>query len=683
MGKVKDIYIPYLNTGYSGNTVQGLLCDMKIYRLEDHEKIRQKALEILTTQNGEILERNFNRHFVVKVIDTVLWALSFGFIRLLEREIKIGPLMATANKIQDYVLNTPLINQKDRSDYSEACEIIRLEEEAKQKEIEELEQELLEKEKAHQAAIDKLKQEFPDADDKEILDDTGSLENLDDTEGLRAALGEEEFQEQMAALKKFEEQAKLTEKPKPEEQAKLKEKPKPEEPAKPETELTEEEKQEAAKKAQLQKEKQAALRREVQQREEEAKKIRKSIKEKSKTAEQKKIKSLKAQWSDDVFAEHQRLKAKGLIPQTQKADVQVLLGYGSNLENQFDVIVGRIREIKEHYSNTHYVFTHGMGKGLAVINECMQRLLENFTPSLHNPLSMPFRLPHTVDLTENVTAFFKKYPNVADDSFNDDELNKKTGELLSVDPYIRNIAIYESALFFFVKGTNINMGADPNIGENIFRDIFINYLEDNYLCNIVAKKAARIAADHSKANLMGTLWAICIPKTVVHDPKKNMAYPSHPFARRCTCYSSSEAISSEDIKVLERTQRDEVVTCKSGLHPQYRLLTARLVQEQSVRSFPVNSLKKAENKAFSKRIKNLVREIALYSAIVGLRSVPSAEESSRINEELKALCESKQINRDCLEYLLLTQRENLNVELIETIELAMAALIPEGNNAFV
>lgn len=588
MGKVKDIYIPYLNTGYSENTVQDLLCDMKIYHLEDHEKIRQKALEIFTAQNDAILERNSNRHFIVKVIDTVLWALSFGFLRLLEREIQIDQLMATANKIQNYVFNTPLINQTDRSDYSDACEIIRLEEEAKQQEIEKLEQELQEKEEELQAVIAKLE---------------------DEVKQHEASKNEQEF-----------------------------------------------------------KTKEAALQGEILQKQEEVKKIRKELKGKLKTDEQRRIKSLKARWLDDVSAEHARLQAKGLTPQQQL-----------NMSgDQFEVIIGRVRELKEHYKATHYVFTHGQGKGLAVINECMQRLLENFTPSLHDPLLMPFRLPHSVDVTENVTEFFKKYPNIETDAFNDDALNRITGELLSVDPYWLNTEIYESALHFFATGTNINMGGNPNIGEDIFRNIFINYLEDNYLCDMVAKKAAGIAADHGKANKMGSLWAICIPKSVVMDPSKNMAYRAHAFGRKCTCHSPTD-----DIKVLERLQKDEAVQCYGWTNPQYRLLTARLVPERGVRSFPVNSLTKVENKDFSKRIKNLVREIALYSAIVGLRSAPSAEESVRLNEELKALCESKQIDPSCLEYLLLTQRDNLTPELLDTIQLAMFSLTPEEHYAFV
>ena len=180
---------------------------------------------------------------------------------------------------------------------------------------------------------------------------------------------------------------------------------------------------------------------------------------------------------------------------------------------------------------------------------------------------------------------------------------------------------------------------------------------------------------------MGTLWAVCIPKSVVMNPKKNMAYRAHAFGRKCTCHSPSE-----DINILERLQKDEAVACSmlnAWGNPQYRLLTALLTQERGVRSFPVNSLTKAENKDFSKRIKNLVWEIAFYSAVVGLRSAPSDEESARLNEELKALCDLKQVDASCLEYLLLTQRDNLTPELIDTIQLAIYSLTPEEQYAFV
>ena len=82
---VKNIHIPYLQKGYSENSVQDLLSKMKINSKADYQKVNQKALEIFDEQNLDIRNRNSNRNFIVKVLDTLLWALSFGFLRLLEK----------------------------------------------------------------------------------------------------------------------------------------------------------------------------------------------------------------------------------------------------------------------------------------------------------------------------------------------------------------------------------------------------------------------------------------------------------------------------------------------------------------------------------------------------------------------------------------------------------------------
>ena len=99
---VKNIYIPYLQKGYSENSVQDLLSKMKINSKADYQKVNQKALEIFDEQNLDIRNRNSNRNFIVKVLDTLLWALSFGFLRLLEKETKTDKLILTANKIKTY-----------------------------------------------------------------------------------------------------------------------------------------------------------------------------------------------------------------------------------------------------------------------------------------------------------------------------------------------------------------------------------------------------------------------------------------------------------------------------------------------------------------------------------------------------------------------------------------------------
>lgn len=609
---IKNIYIPYLRAGYSDKTVQNLLSDMKVYHVEDHEKIQQKALEILTQQNDEIKNRNLKRHVFVRILDTLLWALSFGLLRLLERDVKIGPFMITAGKVHDYVVKTPIVNQMRRPDYDEACEILRKEEEERKEEMDRLERE-------------------QEAKEKERVDAQKKLEELrkhqEETKRAAAALAK-----QQTEIKQKEWEAKS---------------------------IIEQQEFDAQ---------QAALNAEIHQREEEANAIKKQIKDKAKTTEQHEIKKLKSAWQDLTANELSRLQAKNVYPSVADASIQATIPH-AHMQNQNSrkddakVMVGRVLELKQYYKNTHYVFTHGQGIGISVVNECMYRLLETFTPDLHNPLSMPFRLPYTIDLTENIEQFFKKYPNIDGNAFNDDELNKTTGELLSVDSYMWNTAGSESALSFGVTGTNINTGADKEIGIKIFRNIFINYLKDNILCEIIAKKAALIAAEKSTTSKVGVLWAVCIPKTIVQDPAKNFVYRSHAYGRRCRCHTAAN-----DIDVLERTQRDEVVQCySSNGHPQYRILTSRLVQEPGVRAFPVNALKKKDNKQYSHRIKNLVRELAFYSKMVTLTQVPSLEESTKLKEELLALYNFRQIDREALEYLMLTKQDVLTDDLKDTM----------------
>lgn len=509
---IQDIYIPYLRAGYSDKTVQNLLSDMKVYHVEDHAKIQQKALEILTKQNDEIRSRNLKRHFVIRVLDTLLWTLSFGLIHLLEMEIKIDQYMMTAGKVHDYVLKTPIAFQMGRSDYAEACEIHR-------------------KEKAKQ----KVKQK----------------------------------------------------------------------------------------------------------------------------AEQLEIKKLKAAWQDDTDAELARLQARNLSPAIADACIQSVFPYKNfqNKRRDAKVIMGRVFELKEHYKNTHYVFTHGQSVSNSVINECMYQLLKTFNLDLHNKLSMPFRLPWTVNSTENVEQFFKKYPY-------NEGAGETTGELLCVDSYMWSTRWGESALAFGLWDMNVQILENNEMGVKIFGNIFNYFLKDNFLCETLSKKAATIAAEKKEIiSTVGVLWAICIPKANVQDPAKNFVYRSHAAGVRCQCHPAHE-----DIEVLERTQRNEIVRCSDNQHPQYRILTSRLVQEPEVRAFPVNALKKKDNKQFSQKIKNLVRELVFYSKMVNLTQVSSLEESNELKEELLTLHNYNQIERETLQHVLVTKKDVLSEDLKETIE---------------
>lgn len=557
MNTIQNTYIPYLQKGYSTATVQNLLYEMKIFEPSDHDTIYNTAIAVLKKQSQDIKTRNANRFFIVKVLDTVLWALSFGYLRLLEKEINIDPLIQTANKIRDYVNNTPLVNQTMRPDYQQAMDNIN------KKKLR------LEKEREKQ----RLKLARPLSVKDAHLVQKGS----------------------------------------------------------------------------------------------------KCIK----TDEELEVKILKEGWNDDVSQEVMRLQAKQL---TIPHDVSHY-----NMQNpQAKMIVGRIREFKEQYRKSHYVFTHGQGTGLSVINECMKYLLKAFTPDLSNPLSMPFRQLYSIEETANITAFFKKYENhpnpqfnINSYSFNDDMLNKETGELLSVDAYMWSTAGSESALDFFLRGTNINTGMDPTIVKKIFNKVlshyFINFrsgeaVGDQILCKAIAEKAEKISYAKAKATTIGTLWAICVPKDVLQDPKRNFAYRSHAYGRPCKCYHTSS-----DINVLEKAQEDVRHAC----NPQWRLLMCRVDNEKGVRAFPVNSLTKMQNKQFSRQIKNLIREAAFYSNILGLTGILTPKDSEALIQELKELVGLKQIESDILNYLLTIQQDLLTPELKNAMTDTAHSLAPK------
>lgn len=74
---IEERFIPYLYQGYSNETVEALLSDLKISEAMDYDAISEKAQKIFSLQNEEIQKRNTNRSWVVKALDTLLWALTY------------------------------------------------------------------------------------------------------------------------------------------------------------------------------------------------------------------------------------------------------------------------------------------------------------------------------------------------------------------------------------------------------------------------------------------------------------------------------------------------------------------------------------------------------------------------------------------------------------------------------
>jgi hypothetical protein len=358
--------------------------------------------------------------------------------------------------------------------------------------------------------------------------------------------------------------------------------------------------------------------------------------------EQKYVKTLKKNWLDDPKAEVQRIK-----------DAKILTNSAEKRINQFSskwdkdpiyMVVGRVLELKQIYCNTHYVFTHGQAPEVSIANQLIKEFVRAFTPLLHHPLKIPFRVPHTVTYTENAEDFINKY-NANDDNFGYAD-NNHNAEMISVDACFWNILIAESALYFFDTASNINVAnGNKHPLLKIFKSIFSHYLPDETLSEILADKACKIADQKKTETTVGTLYAICIPKAIVQDEKLNFAYRCHPFGRKCGCFPAADRI-----KVLEGMQANQFFTCNNGFMPQYRLLTSRLTEEKDVRSFAVDALPKERRKFYRNQIKDLVQEATKYSHLCDL--IETLEEDPTVMDQIQSFIEdSPQLNPQYIQHL--------------------------------
>ena len=94
---------------------------------------------------------------------------------------------------------------------------------------------------------------------------------------------------------------------------------------------------------------------------------------------------MKALWTDNVNQELIRLNANQLIPQQGVTAIASLCPYSPGKLDPLKIVVGRVMELKQLYSPTHYVFTHGQGMKWSVVNQCMHRLQKTFMSENYHP----------------------------------------------------------------------------------------------------------------------------------------------------------------------------------------------------------------------------------------------------------------------------------------------------------
>lgn len=361
--------------------------------------------------------------------------------------------------------------------------------------------------------------------------------------------------------------------------------------------------------------------------------------------EKKAVKALTQKWLDDHQKEVKRLFDANVFPES----IQSAISLPTNPYNsQLFSVMGRVLEIKNLYRHTHYVFTHGQASEISVINQIMKECVKTFMPRLHHPYKVPFRLPLTVTYSENANAFIDQYKANDNSSFFDDGAH--SDKMLSVDAQFWNAESTESALDFFSTATNI-IGSDLSSGalSNILHGMFMQFIPNHAVCSMLVKKAAKIAKDKRVETQVGVLYAICIPKAIVKDDKKNFAYPCHPFGKKCECFPGKDRI-----ELLEAMQKNQHVFCRGGHFTQYRILTSRLTEEKDVRTFAVDALPKSKRKIYRDQIKELVNEVRLYSLLSDL--IEKLETNPAIIDEINSLIEaSPQLDKKYIQELFNTK----------------------------
>lgn len=344
-----------------------------------------------------------------------------------------------------------------------------------------------------------------------------------------------------------------------------------------------------------------------------------SIAKASLDEEKKLVQTIKGRWLDDPQKELNRILDAKIFPDS----VQKAMPYLRSAQtSQIFSVAGRVLELKQLYRPSHYVFTHGQAPDMSIVNLVMRECIRTFTPALHQPLKMPFRLPLSVSYAENADHFIKKHNhNVYDNSI--------SSEVISVDAQMWSGQVAESALSFFSTATNINLA----LLGTIFKSTFMTYLPNSRVCDYLAGKAQKIAQQRRTETIVGVLYAICIPKDIVKDDKQNFAYPSHPGGRQCDCFPLSDRI-----KMLEKMQNDELTECRWGGLTQYRIVTARLTEEKRVRTFAVDPLPKDRKKFYRDQVKDIVKELHLYSHLYDL--IEQLDTRPEVIDQINSLIEA-------------------------------------------
>lgn len=357
---------------------------------------------------------------------------------------------------------------------------------------------------------------------------------------------------------------------------------------------------------------------------------------------------LSADWKDKVLQEQgevsyeQEVAAIKAIKQQVKAQkgqyqhllsqdhpqyaalLQSLFNLSASFDNRRHQIVYHALEIRKIYQKTHYVFLHGRALDLKIYSFFTKTLMRELNPDFKIQMMEMLRAPLKEHLFHNAEEFKAKY------SINDHNFHISS-QIICADGYWLNHIIGESALDFFLLNSSMGKHINPNFTIKTYQPLILACLdkeipEEKTLIESTIEKISKIVQemnDRIKTNPRpGELVVICIPKSLVQDPKTNPIYRSYPGGFPYPLSGDKKI----DIPFLEKLQQDADISDLhldtagvSSIAPetclQYRILTEHLTPKNGVRIFGIHCLSKKAKQIYKEPIRKLVQEIVAASSL--------------------------------------------------------------------
>jgi hypothetical protein len=300
-------------------------------------------------------------------------------------------------------------------------------------------------------------------------------------------------------------------------------------------------------------------------------------------------------------------------------------------------MVGRLRVISLTYEKTHYIFRHAHTAPFHIYHRLMRELIKKHAPDEHHPSGLHFRLPGSVDQLDNAQTFLDNNPDFKSSSSGGALDSKFSNELLSVDTNPWNTTPWESSLYFLASASNIS-----NNYTDLFKQMLINYVP-KFISDRLVLKIDSIVSEAAKSTSLGVLYAFCIPKELIDDPKTSFAYRSHTYGFVCKSTGANK-----DKEMLQHPLNSSN-RCPHHFSLQYRLLASHLMRKE-VHTYWVDSLPSKNKELLSLQLKMLAEEMYFYARLHELKEMPGDADISYFLKA-KALLKDH-LDPSCIQYIL-------------------------------